>query len=317
MIRAILIGVMLIVIPFLTGNASPTLRVMLDFFATPNHIPLFVAAEQGFFMAEGIETEILIPANPSDPLKLAAARVVDVALTPQINFIIARSAGLPLISIGTLIETPLGGLLSLKEYAIEKLADLRGLRVGYSLAPLEPVLWQTMLASVGITSDDFQLVNVGFNTVLSLLSHSVDAIGAFRNFEVVQVALLGHEPVFFPQEDYGVPDTSEIILVTNPQLIKERPEILRAFIAGLARGITFTKQHPHEAFEIFRNANPELDDTLNRQAYEITLPFYAERTGNNTAQQWETMQTYLLTNGLIEDVVPVDQLYTDQFLTDP
>jgi len=314
--RVILIGVMLILTPFLVGNSSPALRVMLDFFATPNHVPLFVAAEQGFFMDEGIETDILIPANPSDPLKLAAARTVEVALTPQINFIIARSAGLPLISIGTLIQTPLGGLLSLKEYGVEKLADLRGLRIGYSLAPLEPVLWQTMLASVGVTSDDFQLVNVGFNTVLSLLSHNVDAIGAFRNFEVPQVALLGHEPVFFPQEDYGVPDTCEIILVTNPQLIKERPETLRAFIAGLARGITFTKQHPHDALEIFLHANPELDDALNRQAYEITLPFYADEAGNDRAEEWEKMQAYLFKNGVIKDVCPLDQLYTDQFLTD-
>jgi putative hydroxymethylpyrimidine transport system substrate-binding protein len=287
---------------------------MLDFFANPNHVPLIVAVEAGFFAEEGIEVEILIPGNPSDPVKLAAARTIDIALTPQINFLIARSADLPLIALGALIDTPLGGLLSLKEEGIETLADLRGHCIGYSLAPLEPTLWRTMLASVGVESDEFELVNVGFNTVLSLLAHRVDAIGAFRNFELPQVALLGHEPVYFPQEDYGVPDTAEIILVANPNLPEDHPELIRAFLAGLTRGIAFTKEHPKEAFALFLRAHPDLDDELNHRAYEITLPLYADGARLPDREAWEKLQDYLIEHDLMERVFPMEELYTTAFL---
>ena len=75
-------------------------------------------------------------------------------------YLIARAEGLPLIAIGALIDKPLGGLLALSERGIEALEDLRGGRIGYSLAPLEPVLWETMLGSAGISVDEVELINV-------------------------------------------------------------------------------------------------------------------------------------------------------------
>ncbi|MEA3356413.1 MAG: ABC transporter substrate-binding protein [Candidatus Bipolaricaulota bacterium] len=300
----------------LKAPGGPKVSVILDFFANPNHVPLYVAAEKGFFTAEGIEVEILIPADPSDPLKLAAARTTEVALSPQINFLIARDAGLPLLAIGALIETPLGGLLSMKEYGIDELSDLRGHRIGYSLAPLEPILWRTMLGSVGVGAEEFELINVGFNTVSALLSHHVDAIGAFRNFELIQVGLLGREPIFFPQEDYNVPDTYEIILAVNPQLIAERHSELRALMAGLQRGIAYTKENPQEAIEIFFEANPDLDDALNRHAYTATVPLYADGARHDDEDKWERMQEYLFQSGLIDVKFPLGKLYTDEFLKD-
>jgi len=299
----------------LPGIAAPKLSVMLDFFVNPNHVPLIVAVKNGFFAQEGIEVEILVPGNPSDPVKLAAAGTVDIALTPQINFLIAKSAGLPLIAVGSLIGSPLGGLLSLRETGIETLSDLRGRCIGYSLAPLEPTLWRTMLASVGIGSNEFELVNVGFNTVLSLLTHRVDAIGAFRNFELPQVALLDHETLYFPQEDYGVPDTAEIILVANPNLIAEHPTWIRAFLDGLSRGIAFTKEHPEAAYNLFLSAHPDLDDELNHRAYDATLPLYADGSNLPDQQAWDALQDYLVEHGLIKEAFPLEDLYITTFLS--
>jgi putative hydroxymethylpyrimidine transport system substrate-binding protein len=298
------------------GPESTEISVILDFFANPNHVPLYVALDKGFFGDEGVKVVVQIPADPSDPVKLAAAGTMDVALTPQINFLIAKAAGLPLIAIGALVETSLGGLLSLKENGVEQLSDLRGRRIGYSLAPLEPILWRTMLTSVGVGADEFELVNVGFNTMFSLLAHNVDAIGAFRNFELVQAALLGREPIFFPEEDYGVPDTYEILLVVNPQRLQDRPTVFRRFLRGLVRGIAFTRSHPEEAFECFLRAHPDLGDELNRRAYERTLPLYAQEARHTDAAKWEQLQEYLLMNGLIERVFPLEELYTDACLVE-
>jgi putative hydroxymethylpyrimidine transport system substrate-binding protein len=292
-------------------RTCPTeVSVLLDFFANPNHVPLYAALGNGFFADEDVCVNIKVPADPSDPVKLVAAGTVDVALTPQINYLMARSAGLPLRAIGALIGTSLGGLLGLQENGVEQLSDLRGRRVGYALAPLEPTLWGTMLASVGVESDAYELLNVGYDTVISLLSGNVYAIGAFRNFEVVQVRLLGKEPVFFPQEDYGVPDTYEILLVTSQTCLERRSEALCRFIRGLARGIAFTRAQPEEAFRCFLQSHPDLDDELNRRAYDVTRPLYAEGACHDAEAKWEAMQAYLLENGLMERAFLVEDLYT-------
>ena len=298
----------------LVGLAQDPLTLCLDFFPNPNHSPIYVAAERGWFEEEGVDLDIVIPANVSDPLKLVAAGRFDVALTPQINYLIARSEGLPLIAIGSLIDHNLGGLLSLGSSGVRDLGDLRGKRIGYSLAPLEPVLWETMLGCVGVGGDEIELVNVGFNTVAALLSGGVGAIGAFRNYELIHVELLGEATVFFPQEDYCVPDTEDIIIVCRPEDVRERASSLRGLLAALSRGVRVVKDDPDAALADFLHALPDLDDELNRLSFRATVPLFASDLALGDAESWSALQTYLFAHGLVDQVFDADVLFTTELL---
>ena len=290
------------------------LCVGLDFFVNPNHVPLVVGQQHGYFAEEGLEVEWFVPANPSDPVKLAASRAVDIALTPQINYLIARSEGLPLIAIGALVDHGLGGLLSLKGHGVETIDDLRGRRIGYSLAPLEPILWRTMLGCAGIAEDEIQLINVGYSTMQALLAGNVDAVGAFRNFEPIQAELEGRDPIFFPQEAYCIPATYELILVVHPDLVADRGEELAVFLRALSRGIERTTSEPVAAFAAFLDAYPDLDDELNRRSFEATLPLYADGARHDDADVWSAMRDYLADNGLIGEQLPLEELFTESML---
>ncbi len=296
--------------------AAKPIRVSLDFFANPNHIPLYVALDNGYFADEGVDVDIFVPANPSDPVKLAAAGAVEMALTPQINYLIARSEGLPLMAIGALIDHPLGGLVALRGRGIETLEDLAGGRIGYALEPLEPILWQTVFACAGIDPSGFELINVGFNTVTALITGNVEAIGAFRNYEVLQLEDLGYDPVFFPQEDYCVPMTYELILVANPTFLSDRADEAAGFLRALVRGIDWTLAHPDDALTAFFHRFPDLDDDLNRRSFGATLPLYAVGAGHSDDAVWETLQSYLVDQGLMSQAFPVEELVTDALLPD-
>ena len=285
-------------------------RIVLDFYPNPNHVPLYVAKELGFFQEEGVEVQLLVPSDPSAPVKLVATKTVEMGLTPQMNFFLARDEGLPLISVGALIDGALGGLLSLREYGIEKLSDLRGQRIGYSLEPLEPILWQTMLKSVGVEPGEYELVYTGMNTVAALLSRAVAAIGAFRNYEALAVAILGYTPIFFAQEDYGVPNTYELLFVVHPDLLKERLGEVRAVLRAISKGIEYVLAHPEESFLLFTKVFPELSDELNRRSFEVTRPLYAKGVRHDDQPRWEAMQDFLLRTAMITKTFPLGELYT-------
>lgn len=292
------------------GLGAGSVQVILDFYPNPNHVPLYVAKELGFFAAEGVEVEILVPSDPSAPAKLVASKAVEIGLTPQMNFFIACDEGLPLVAIGALIDGALGGLLSLREYGVHELRDLRGRRIGYSLEPLEPVLWRTMMAAVGVGPEEFELVYTGMSTVPALLTRAVDAIGAFRNYELLAVELLGYQPIFFPQEDYGVPNTYELLFVTHPDFLRTKENEIRAVLRAVAKGIEFVRANPDEAFSIFLRVFPEFDDELNRRSFAVTLPLYAAGVRHDDHERWEMMQAFLLTTGMIRNALPLSQLYT-------
>jgi putative hydroxymethylpyrimidine transport system substrate-binding protein len=299
------------------GADVERITLMLDWFPNPNHVPVYVAQEEGLFKEAGLEVEILPPGSPSDPVKYVAAGRFDIAITTGMNLIIARAAGLPLRAIGALIQHPLGGLLALKAMGIESLEDLRGRKIGYSLEPEEPVLWRAMLECVGLESGEYELINVGFNTVSALLSQAVEAIGAFRNDEKIQVELQGKETAFFPLEEYCIPDNYQLVFVANPRELEEHPEIFRRFIEALARGIGFTLCDPNRALDIFLEANAdlrELDYELTLRSFLATLLHFQGSPCVNDPQRWSELQDFLHEQGLIAQTTELEELFMTEFL---
>jgi putative hydroxymethylpyrimidine transport system substrate-binding protein len=203
----------------------------------------------------------------------------------------------------------LGGLLALASIDVQTLDRLAGRKIGYSLAPLEPVLWGTVLDCVGVDPSSMTWVNVGYSSMAALVAGHVDAIGAFRNYERLQLEELGYEAVFFPQEEYCVPMTWELVLVCHPALVEERGEGVAAFVRALERGIDWTVDNPGEAAVIFFSRFPDLDDALNRRSFEETRSLYARGSSYGDERIWEELQRYLVEHELMDLEFPVAELY--------
>ena len=50
----------------LPAQAQDKLTLMLDWYVNPDHAPIILAQEQGFFADEGLAVEIIAPADPAD-----------------------------------------------------------------------------------------------------------------------------------------------------------------------------------------------------------------------------------------------------------
>lgn len=282
--------------------AADKLSVLLEWFVNPDHATLVLAEELGYFAEEGLEVEMIAPADPSAPPRLIAAKQADVALHYQPNLYLDVAAGLPLVRFGTLIETPLNTVTVLADGPIDSLADLEGGRIGYSVAGFEGAMLGRMLASAGLGLDDVELINVNFALSPSLISGNVDAtIGGFRNFELTQMSLAGHEGRAFYPEEHGVPVYDELILIAHADTLGD-PRLPR-FLAAIERAATWLTNHPEEGWEVFAAAYPDLDDALNSQAWIDTLPRFAKRPAALDAGRYARFGDFMVEEGLI-DVAP-------------
>ena len=59
------------------AQAQDKLTLMLDWFVNPDHGPILIAEETGYFADQGLAVEIIAPADPSDPPKIIAAGRAD------------------------------------------------------------------------------------------------------------------------------------------------------------------------------------------------------------------------------------------------
>lgn len=300
----------LIIASTLSPNAWALEKVtlVLDWYINPDHAPVMVAQQIGAFKDEGLDVTIIPPSDPALPPRLVAAKQADLAITyqPQLHFF--ADQGLPLMRVGTLINTPLNTVIALDKN-IKSPADLKGKSVGYSVSGIEQATLATMLKHSNTPADAVKLINVNFQLTSALLTGKVDAvIGGYRNIEALEIQLQGKEPVVFNVEDYGVPAYDELILVANKDAAEE-PKI-KKFLAALKKGSDYLHAHPQESWKTFASLHPELNTELNQQAWMKTLPLFAQDPAKLDKARYEHYEQFLFDNKLIKKITPVEQYAT-------
>lgn len=290
----------------LPALAQDKLSVMLDWFVNPDHAPLVVAQEKGFFKDAGLEVTLTAPADPNDPPKLVAAGGADLAVSYQPQLILQVAEGLPLVRVGTLVSTPLNSVVVLRDGPVKTLKDLKGRKIGFSIAGFEDALLGAMLEKQGLSLKDVELVNVNFSLSPSLLSGQVDAVvGAFRNFELNQLDIEKHPGRAFYPEEEGVPPYDELILVAHKA--KANDPRFKRFLAAVERATLYILNHPEDSQAVFVKGRPELNDELNRRAWADTLRRFAHSPAALDAERYTRFAEFLKARGLIKEVAPVDQ----------
>ncbi|MDE0590596.1 ABC transporter substrate-binding protein [Halocynthiibacter sp. C4] len=290
--------------------AADEITVLLDWFVNPDHGPIIIAQEKGYFADAGLEVEVIAPADPSDPPKLVAAGKADLAISYQPQLHLQIHEGLPLKRVGTLVATPLNCLLVLEDGPIKSPADLAGKKIGFSVAGVEEAMLTAILENHGVAFDEIELVNVNWSLSPSLMSGQVDAvIGAFRNFELNQMEIERVDGKCFYVEEEGLPPYDELIYVAKSDEI-DADKITR-FLQATELATQFIVNHPEESWEIFASTSPELQDELNERAWADTIPRFALRPSAFSAGRYSAFEAFLVDAGLAPSANPVDVIAVD------
>ena len=140
------------------------LTVVLDWYPNALHAFLYQAEQAGYFAEEGLTVNIQPPAGVNDAMSMVAAGQADIGLYYQQDVIQARvEQGVPVKSIGAVVQGPLNIILSLKEKNITEPADLVGKTVGYAGTELSEALVRSIMEYSGADPSSVELIDVGFD----------------------------------------------------------------------------------------------------------------------------------------------------------
>ena len=291
---------------------AENLTLLLDWFINPDHGPIIIAEKNGFFSDYDLEVDIIAPADPSAPPKLVAAGKGDIAISYQPQLHLNVKEGLPLTRVGTLIATPLNCLLTLKDGEINKISDLKGKKVGFSVSGVEEALLEALLKKNKLELKDISLINVNFSLSPSLMTKQVDAvIGAYRNFELNQMEIENVPGKCFYLEEEGIPSYDELIYVANKKDLKIKK--IRKFLLAIEKATQFIVNNPNKSWEIFSSYSPELNDELNKKAWYDTYARFSLTPSAIDTGRYVRFEKFLLEYGLIDKGTPVDNYTIDVF----
>jgi putative hydroxymethylpyrimidine transport system substrate-binding protein len=290
----------------LTSSGTKPFAVMLDWFPNADHAPLYAAIAHGDFRAVGLDVQPVVPSQTDEPLKLLAAGKVNMAISYEPELLLARDQGLKLVSIGALVQRPLTSIISLPGGHVHSVAELKGKTVGTAGIPYQAAMLKAALRGARVNPSTVHEVNVGFDLVPAMLSGKVDAtLGAYWNYEAIQLALAHKTPTVIPINSAGVPSYNELVLVVRESEARTDGQDLRAFLQALTRGQREVRANPAAAAKLVVKANPSLDRRLQLESIRHTLPATVpsdprQPYGWQDPSAWAAFGSWMFSHGLIQ-----------------
>jgi len=306
----------------LVPGASHTqpLTVMLDWTPNADHVGLYEAIADGEFARSGLDVHVQVPSNPATPLQLLAAGKVDVAISYEPELMLARDKGATLAAIGAIVQRPLTSIVSLGDKHITSPAQLRRTTVGDAGIAYQHDYLTTILQQAGVPAGSVKEVDVGANLVGAMLSGRVDAtLGAYWNYEAIQLRQAGRRVNVIHVENAGVPDYDELVVVVRESEIAARTNELRRFIQALGRGYAAVRTDPQAGVTALVHANPSLSAKLQAASVRATLPSFFPADvklpwGWQSTAQWTAYGQWMLSHHLLANAAAVAGASTNQLL---
>jgi ABC-type nitrate/sulfonate/bicarbonate transport system substrate-binding protein len=273
-----------------------SLRIALEWFLNPDHLPLIAAREA--LRGQGLAIELVAPDDHYDGFAALADGAVDLVVNEPLHLVERRP--LPLAAHGCFFATD-GGVL-MQRAALDRLAAGGAVRIASPVSvPTTDSLCRDILAGWlarrGGTLDPAQvhIVAAGFAHVDNLAAGFDGAWLAFANVEGVSAAVRGLDVVMVTTAEAGIPHFSalELIAAAAPPPLRQA---IAALVAAMDAAIPALQADPAAAAHLWYAASGEAHSAETDAIIAATLPRLVAPVRRDAAR-WRPMWRYLASNG--------------------
>ncbi len=302
-----------------SGQGLRNVTLVLDWSPNTNHTGFYVAQELGYYEEEGIDLEIVQPPEDGAEVLVASGRAqFGVGFQDTIAASYASDTPMPVTSIAAIINHNTSGIISRKDKGIDSFAKLEGHTYATWDSPVEQNVIKAAMAADGGDFSKVELVSTTVEDVMAALSTDmIDSVWVYEGWDVAKAKVEGFEYNYldFAKSD-PVLDYYSPTIITGDDLIKNDPELVRAFLKATKKGYDYCVKNPEKAGEILCKAVPELDKELVQESMKFLSTAYVgdgESWGYIDDARWSGFYDWLYDNGLIEKDLGSFG-YTNEFL---
>jgi NitT/TauT family transport system substrate-binding protein len=278
--------------------------------------PFYVGIQKGYFRDAGIDIEFDYKFE-TDGVKLVGSGELPFAIVSGEQVLLARSQGLPVTYVAAWYQQYPVSVVAKSELGIVIPQDLKGKKIGLpGLYGASYVGLRALLFEAKMSEKDVTLDSIGFNQVDLLASGQQDIVVGYTANEPIQLRARG-----IPVTEIRVADYVQLAsngILASEEVIKDKPELVRAFVGAFLKGLADTIADPDEAFKISESYIPnfaDLDAAVQKQILAISIEQWkTQRLGYSDPKSWENMQEVLLDMGLISQKMDLSKAFTNEFI---
>lgn len=297
-------------------GAEPTeLVIALDWYPNAVHSFLYAAEEQGFFKEENLKVTMQMPSDSNDPLKMAAAGKVDLAISYQHQLIQARSEGVPVVSVGALVRHPLNVIMTRQDSGLDTPQKLAGKNIGYPSIPINESIVRQVIKHAGADDSGLTFTDIGFDIVPALTAKKVDAVvGGYINHELPILEKHGVAVNVFKPSEFGVPDYYELVMATSDDTLGKKQQAVEGFLRAIGKGQDYVQNNKEKALDLLLGKQASefpLEEDIETKSLDILIPLMDagdKPFGYQTAESWQTLIEWMKKEKLITTDVKAEEI---------
>lgn len=291
----------------------------LDYTPNTNHTGIYVAKNQGYFDEEGLDVEIVQPADGTAEAALGAGQV-QFGISFQDYIAAAYDAGnTGFKALAAVIQHNTCGIMSRAEDNILSAKDMEGhVYTTWDMEVEQATIKQVMEAD---GADYSKLEMVPYTTdddVAGLKANMYDCVWVYEGWAVQSAKVQNYDVNFFAFKDIdSVMDLYTPVIAGNTEFCEANPEVTKAFMRAVKKGYEYAVENPSGAAAILCEEVPELDSALVSASAEFLAGEYtgdASSWGVIDGERWAAYFQWLNDNNLVVNQLDVNAGFDTQYL---
>lgn len=300
------------------GENPENVTVILDYVANTNHTGMYVAQDQGYYKEAGMDVSIVEPTEGATATLIAVGKG-DFGISYQEDVTIARTSAdpLPVKAVAALIQHNTSGFVTYGDKDIHSPKDFEGKTYAGWGGPGEEAVLKAVMAKDGGNFSKLDMV-ISDGSGFEALKDKVDVMWFFEGWDNIKCRL-NDFPINYMELrqldkrlDYYTP-----VIIASEDTLKNKPEMTKKFLEATAKGYRYAIEHPKESAEILHKYAPDYSLEMLTMSQEYLAGKYMEDTkrwGEMKDSVWDNYTDFLVEYGVIEEDIPADQCYTNEFL---
>jgi len=311
--------VMSMPVAFAQSTTLQRVKIRLDWKGGTQHAPFYLGKALGYYKEEGIDLEVIQGSGSSDTVKQVGTGAVEFGLVDALVLVQAAQQHVPAKSVAAYYQrTPIVMMSPKSNPVTDPKQLLKGVKIGSKKGSATFQGLVALLSANNIAMEQVNLVDIGFG-VQPLLLKQVDAMMGFATSEPVQAENAGMPIYELSIADFGV-DTYGLTIVSNPSLLKSKPELVKGFLKATERAVSEAIKNPAEAVAATLKQVDGLNADIETKTLTRTIPYWQSPETKEHGLGWQTVQRWQGTVnvahklGLIETDLKPDSVFENSFL---
>lgn len=324
--RRMAVGLALVAAATGWGSAAEAqkvdVRFRLDYFPKGIHALFHTAKAKGFYDEQGLNVTIVPGDGSGNTIKLVGSGEFDFGFADGPTGIVGRSRGIPVVAIGAVHQKNPHGIVSLKESGISRPADLEGKTVGVQPQASTYPFWMAFSQMNKVDRSKVREINLPGEIPVLVIEKRVQAASSLydNEFITIESRVGAGNASFLLGDDYGFRTYGQT-LFTSEKTLKERPDVVRRFLAATRKGMQYAMDHQPEAIDILLKQFRDLDRAIvtRHLAYGAKALYTSPDTEKHGLLWMERSRWDLAHQVMVEQKVaagPIDmaKFFTTEFL---